>query len=194
MLPGRARPRTPSCAAAASTTSTAMENGATMPERTSPSALRWLWLALLVVILDQVTKIWAEATLVFAEPVEIFSWFNLTLLYNRGAAFSFLATADGWQRFLFLGIGLIATVVIIVWLRRLQPHERMTAVGLVLILGGAVGNLIDRALYGHVIDFIDWHYRGWHWPAFNIADSAITLGAVLVVLAGFRSAGKDAAT
>ena len=165
-----------------------------MPERTSPSALRWLWLALLVVILDQITKVWAEGALEFGEPVEIFSWFNLTLLYNRGAAFSFLAAAGGWQRFLFLGIGLIATVVIVVWLRRLQPHERMTAVGLVLILGGAVGNLVDRALYGHVIDFIDWHYHGWHWPAFNIADSAITLGAVLVVLAGFRSSGKDAAT
>lgn len=163
-----------------------------MPERVSPSALRWLWLALPVVILDQVTKIWAEAALRFGEPIEIFSWFNLTLAYNRGAAFSFLATAGGWQRFLFLGIGLIATVVIVVWLRRLRTHERITAVGLVLILGGAVGNLIDRALYGHVIDFIEWHYAGWYWPAFNIADSAITVGAILVVLAGLRSSDKDA--
>lgn len=155
--------------------------------------LRWLWLALLVVVLDQATKFWAEAALRFAEPVELLSWFNLTLLYNRGAAFSFLAGAGGWQRYLFLGIGLVAVIVIVLWLRRLRPQETYTAAGLTLILGGAVGNLIDRALYGHVVDFIDWHYGGWHWPAFNIADAAITVGAVLVVLSSFRkpSAGTD---
>ncbi|MFN2309891.1 MAG: signal peptidase II [Gammaproteobacteria bacterium] len=160
-----------------------------MPE--SGSMLRWLWLAVLVVALDQLTKVWAEAALRFAEPVELLSWFNLTLLYNRGAAFSFLAGAGGWQRYFFLGIGLVAVVVIVVWLRRLHPRERVTAVGLALILGGAVGNLIDRALYGHVVDFIDWHYGDWHWPAFNIADSAITLGAVLVVLGGLRPRAAD---
>ena len=161
-----------------------------MPEPVSHPGLRWLWLTAVVVVLDQITKFWAEATLRFGDYIEVFPWFNLTLAYNRGAAFSFLASAGGWQRFLFLGIGLVATVVIIAWLRRLPAHEKITAIGLVLILGGAIGNLIDRALYGHVVDFIDWHYAGWHWPAFNIADSAITVGAVLVVLAGLRSSRK----
>lgn len=157
-----------------------------MPEPADKSMLRWLWLAVLVIAIDQATKIWAEAALVFGEPVELLSWFNLTLAYNRGAAFSFLADAGGWQRFVFLGVGAVAVVAIIVWLRRLRPDERTTAAGLALILGGAVGNIIDRALHGHVVDFIDWHYGTWHWPAFNIADSAITLGAVLVVLASVR--------
>lgn len=159
-----------------------------MPDAGS-SMLRWLWLAVLVVVLDQASKQWAEAVLPHG-PIEVLSWFNFTLAYNRGAAFSFLADAGGWQRYFFLGIGVVAVVVIVVWLWRLQTHERFTAAGLSLILGGAVGNLIDRALYGHVVDFIDWHYDGWHWPAFNIADSAITLGAVLVVLASLRG-GKD---
>jgi len=158
-----------------------------MPEAAGTrSALRWLWLAAAVIVLDQATKVWAEAALQNREPIELLSWFNLTLAYNTGAAFSFLAAAGGWQRFLFIGIGAVAVVIIVLWLRRLQAHERLTAVGLALILGGAIGNVIDRALYGHVIDFIDWHYRGWHWPAFNIADSAITVGAALVVLAGLR--------
>ncbi len=158
-----------------------------MPEATGTrSALRWLWLAVAVIVLDQATKVWAEAVLQNRAPIELLSWFNLSLAYNTGAAFSFLAAAGGWQRFLFIGIGAVAVVIIVLWLRRLQAHERLTAVGLALVLGGAIGNVIDRALYGHVIDFIDWHYHGWHWPAFNIADSAITVGAMLVVLAGLR--------
>lgn len=156
-----------------------------MPEQSKGSALRWLWLTLLVVVLDQVTKQWAEAVLPHGQ-IEVLSWFNFTLAYNRGAAFSFLAEAGGWQRYFFLGIGLVAVVIIVAWLRRLQAGAVQNAIGLSLILGGAVGNLYDRAMYGHVIDFIDWHYAGWHWPAFNIADSAILLGAVLVVLAGLR--------
>ncbi|MBZ0071807.1 MAG: signal peptidase II [Gammaproteobacteria bacterium] len=166
-----------------------------MPEAAAArSALRWLWLSAFVVVLDQVTKVWAEAALQGHGPIELLSWFNLTLAYNTGAAFSFLASAGGWQRFLFIGIGALAMLIIVLWLRRLSAHERPTASGLALILGGAIGNVIDRALYGHVIDFIDWHYGGWHWPAFNIADSAITAGAVLVVLAGLwrRPAGGAA--
>ena len=158
-----------------------------MPEQTKSSALRWLWLTVLIVVLDQATKIWAENVLSAGGPIEVLPWFNFSLAYNRGAAFSFLAAAGGWQRYFFLGIGLVAMVIIVAWLRRLRVDEQMTAMGLVLILGGAVGNLIDRALYGHVIDFIDWHYAGWHWPAFNIADSAIMVGAVLVVLSGLRA-------
>lgn len=153
--------------------------------------MRWLWLALLVVILDQASKQWAEVVLPHGQ-IELLSWFNLALAYNRGAAFSFLADAGGWQRFFFLGIGLVAIIVITLWLRRLRADESQNAVGLTLILGGAIGNLIDRMLYGHVIDFIDWHYGDWHWPAFNLADSAILLGAVLVVLAGLRG-HKDCA-
>lgn len=165
-----------------------------MPEETKGSALRWLWLAVVIVVLDQVTKIWAENVLSTVGSIEVLSWFNFTLAYNTGAAFSFLASAGGWQRYFFLGIGLVAVVIIIAWLKRLQAHEQMTALGLVSILGGAVGNLIDRALYGHVIDFIDWHYAGWHWPAFNIADSAIMVGAVLVVVSGLRSHQQEQAT
>ncbi len=163
-----------------------------MREPHARSALRWLWVALLVIILDQASKQWAEAVLRQGQ-IELLPWFNLTLAYNRGAAFSFLAEAGGWQRFFFLGIGLVAVVIIVVWLRKLRADATQNAVGLSLILGGAIGNLIDRALYGHVIDFIDWHYAGWHWPAFNIADSAILVGAVLVVLAGLRG-DKDCTT
>ena len=164
-----------------------------MPEPVKSSALRWLWLAVLIVVLDQITKIWAETVLSAQGPIEVLSWFNFALAYNRGAAFSFLAGAGGWQRYFFLGIGLVAVVIIVAWLRRLRADERMTALGLVSILGGAIGNLIDRALYGHVIDFIDWHYAGWHWPAFNIADSSILIGAVLVVLSGLRSHKQEQA-
>ena len=163
-----------------------------MHEPQARSALRWLWVAVVVVILDQASKQWAEAALPHGQ-IELLSWFNLTLAYNRGAAFSFLAEAGGWQRFFFLGIGLVAVVIIVAWLRKLRADATQNAVGLSLILGGAIGNLIDRALYGHVIDFIDWHYAGWHWPAFNIADSAILVGAVLVVLAGLRG-DKDCTT
>ncbi|MBI5462900.1 MAG: lipoprotein signal peptidase [Gammaproteobacteria bacterium] len=161
------------------------------PEQDTRSALRWLWLAMLVVILDQASKQWAEAVLPQGQ-IELVSWFNFTLAYNRGAAFSFLADAGGWQRFFFLGIGLVAVVVITLWLRRLRADETQNAIGLALILGGAIGNLIDRALYGYVVDFVDWHYGDWHWPAFNLADAAILLGAVLVVLAGLRG-GKERA-
>jgi signal peptidase II len=154
---------------------------------------RWLLLAAGVVALDQATKFVAVAALTGKAPVEVMPFFNLVLVYNRGAAFSFLAEADGWQRFFFLGIGLVAVVIIVAWLRKLRADATQNAVGLSLILGGAIGNLIDRALYGHVIDFIDWHYAGWHWPAFNIADSAILVGAVLVVLAGLRG-DKDCTT
>ncbi|HSH29215.1 MAG TPA: signal peptidase II [Thiohalobacter sp.] len=145
--------------------------------------LRWGgMIALVVVLLDQVSKVWAEAALAYGRPVEVFGWFNLTLVYNRGAAFSFLSQAGGWQRGFFILIGLIAVAILAGWLRRLTPQERWQGLGLALILGGAVGNLIDRARHGHVVDFIDWHYAGWHWPTFNVADSAITAGVVLLLL------------
>lgn len=139
-------------------------------------------IALAVVLLDQASKAWAEQALAYGRPLEVFGWFNLTLVYNRGAAFSFLSQAGGWQRGLFILIGLVAVAILLGWLRRLSPRQRWQGLGLALILGGAVGNLIDRIRFGYVVDFIDWHYGGWHWPTFNLADSAITAGVVLLLL------------
>lgn len=147
------------------------------------AAPQWSWwLSGSVIALDQVTKFLAETLLVFQQPVPVLPWFNLLLTYNTGAAFSFLADAGGWQRWFFLGLGLLVSLGLIVWLRRLRPAEKRLAAALALILGGAIGNLIDRAWLGQVIDFIQLYYQRWYWPAFNIADSAITVGAVLLVL------------
>jgi signal peptidase II len=146
--------------------------------------LKWLWLALAVAALDQVTKRLAIEGLSLHDPVPIIPFLNLTLTYNLGAAFSFLNQAGGWQRWLFIGLAIVVSLAIVVWLRRLPAQARWTAMGLSLILGGAVGNLIDRLRLGYVVDFIDLYYGHWHWPAFNIADAAITLGALIVILWG----------
>ena len=147
------------------------------------AASRWCWwLSGSVIVLDQATKFLAETLLTFHQPVPVLPSFNLLLTYNTGAAFSFLAGAGGWQRWFFLGLGLLVSIGLIVWLRRLQPAEKRLAAALALILGGAIGNLIDRAWLGQVIDFIQLYYQRWYWPAFNVADSAITVGAVLLVL------------
>jgi signal peptidase II len=143
--------------------------------------MKWLAVSVLVVVLDQLTKYLAEAQLGYADPVAVLPSFNLTLLYNRGAAFSFLSEAGGWQRWFFVTVSVLAAVLITWWLRRLTPHQWLMALALALILGGAIGNLIDRLLLGHVIDFIQLYYGSFYWPAFNIADSAITLGAALVI-------------
>ncbi len=143
---------------------------------------RWLALAGVIIGLDQFTKWLAEQYLVYGEPVPVLPLFNLTLAYNTGAAFSLLAEAGGWQRWLFAGLALVVSVIIIAWLRRLGPKERLTGLALTLILSGALGNLIDRLYLGYVIDFIDVYYGSYHWPAFNIADSAITVGATLLVI------------
>lgn len=141
-----------------------------------------IWLSILVVVLDQTTKYLAETLLIVHQPVPVLSWFNLMLTYNTGAAFSFLADASGWQRWFFLGLGSVASLGLVIWLMRLKSEEKGLTIALALILGGAVGNLIDRAWLGHVIDFIQLYYDHWYWPAFNIADSAITLGAGLLVV------------
>ncbi|MCP5451144.1 MAG: lipoprotein signal peptidase [Gammaproteobacteria bacterium] len=146
-------------------------------------AARWYWwLSGSVIVLDQVTKFLAETLLTFHQPVPVLPSFNLLLTYNTGAAFSFLAGAGGWQRWFFLGLGSLVSIGLIVWLRRLKPTETRLATALALILGGAIGNLIDRAWLGQVIDFIQLYYQHWYWPAFNLADSAITVGAALLVL------------
>ncbi len=148
--------------------------------------LRWSGLSVLVIVLDQLTKQLAEAQLVLHQPVNIFAGLNFTLLYNKGAAFSFLSDAGGWQRWFFTLLSLAISAVLVVWLHRLTADKRILAVGLALILGGAIGNVIDRILFGHVIDFIDVYYQSYHWPAFNIADSAISLGALLLIIDMFK--------
>lgn len=154
---------------------------------------RWLWLSALVVVLDQATKWLAESYLEFLRPVPVLPSFNLTLMYNTGAAFSLLADASGWQRWFFMILALGISAVLLVWIGRLQPGQRLLGLALGLILGGAVGNLIDRVWHGHVIDFIQVYYDRWYWPAFNIADSAITVGAVLLVADSLFGGRKQAA-
>lgn len=135
----------------------------------------------IILLADQLSKRIATEMLVYAEPLPVFSWFDLTLHFNRGAAFSFLSGAGGWQRWLFTGLALLVSVVLVFWLRPLQRSQWLLAGGLALILGGALGNLVDRIVLGHVVDFISVHYRDWYFPTFNIADSAISVGAALVL-------------
>jgi len=145
---------------------------------------KWLALSLVVIILDQITKYVANAQLVYAEPLPVLPSFNLTLLYNRGAAFSFLSDAGGWQRWFFVTISFLAAILLTVWLRKLKSEQWALALALSLVIGGAVGNLVDRLWLGYVIDFIQIYYKSFYWPAFNVADSAITVGAVLLVWDG----------
>ena len=152
----------------------------------------WYALAVLVAVLDQLTKYWVSASMDYAGVRAVASFFNLVLTHNKGAAFSFLASASGWQRGFFIVIALIAIVVIGVLLAR-HAGEKLFCLSLALILGGALGNVIDRIALGHVVDFLDFHFAGWHWPAFNLADSAITAGAVLLVADSFRPAARRTA-
>lgn len=143
----------------------------------------WLLLSVLVIVIDQVSKLWITWDMQLFDSVPLLPHLNITLLYNEGAAFSFLADAGGWQRWFFIVLGIGVSVYIIFWLRGMPKTQgRMLPLSLSLIMGGALGNVIDRVIYGHVIDFIDFYYGNWHWPAFNVADSAITVGAVLFVL------------
>ena len=153
--------------------------------------LRLLWLSLLVVVLDQATKLWVMATFDEYEVLTIWPVFNLTLVYNTGAAFSILSDAGGWQRWLFVGLAVIISLVMAAWLRQLRADERLTGYGLALIIGGAVGNLIDRLWLGKVVDFLQWHWEQWYWPAFNLADSAITVGVALLLIDALVSMRRD---
>lgn len=154
--------------------------------------LRWLWLSIVVIVLDQISKHWVVSHFELYESIQLLPSFNLTYVRNTGAAFSFLSSAGGWQRWFFVGIALVATIVLTVWLARLKSSERWMAVTLSLILGGAIGNLYDRISYAYVIDFIDVYYQTWHWPVFNIADSAISIGVVMMLIDVFR--GEDSKT
>ena len=156
---------------------------------------RWLGLSLLIVGLDQFTKIVADGSLLMYKPVNILPGVNFTLMYNPGAAFSFLSDADGWQRWFFTVIAVVVSIVILFWIHRVPRDDKWQLSALSLLLGGAVGNVIDRIMYGHVIDFFDMYYKGTsclpgfssylgecHWPAFNIADSAIFVSVVILIL------------
>jgi len=147
--------------------------------------LLWLLLAAVLVALDWWTKHLASQNLMMYRPVEITPWLNLTLAHNEGAAFSFLAGAGGWQRWFFSVVAVVISVILMVWLWRLPDRSRLLPVAISLVLGGAIGNLIDRVRFGYVVDFVDVHYSGWHWPAFNLADSVIVIGVILLLIEGF---------
>jgi len=153
------------------------------------SRLKWLGLSLLALLLDQVSKLVIVNSMQLYQSIPITSFFKLTYVRNTGAAFSFLSDAGGWQRWFFAGLAILISMVIAVWLTRLKQQETLLAVALSLVLGGAIGNLIDRLAYGYVIDFLDVYYQTWHWPAFNVADSAITLGVMLMLLESFGLVG-----
>jgi signal peptidase II len=149
--------------------------------------LKYLFITSLVIVFDQVSKWLMVSWLSLYETVVVMPYFNLTMAHNEGAAFSFLSQAGGWQRWLFIGLALVISVVLLVWLAKLKPTEKLEAISLSLILGGAIGNVIDRISYGYVIDFIDLYIGHNHWPVFNIADSAICIGAILLVADSFKS-------
>ncbi|GAB2853195.1 signal peptidase II [Pseudoduganella ginsengisoli] len=150
----------------------------------------WLGIATIIILLDQISKITINKTFRYGEDLLVTSFFNITLAYNKGAAFSFLQHAGGWQRYLFTGIGIAAAVYIVYLLKR-HAGQRMFCWALALIMGGAIGNVIDRVLYGHVVDFLDFHWPTiGHFPAFNIADTAICIGAGLFILDELRRVNK----
>ena len=148
--------------------------------------LKWLAVSAAVILLDLLTKHWVSGALVFGERIPVLPFFDLVLFHNTGAAFSFLANAGGWQRYLFSGFALIAVVVISYWLRK-SLGNALLCLALSLILGGALGNLYDRLTLGHVVDFLYFHYAGYDFPAFNVADSAISLGVVILLWDSLKS-------
>ena len=160
-----------------------------MPESSRFGHLPWLLLSVLILVVDRVTKDIFEGTLSMYQRIEVIpGYFDWTLAYNTGAAFSFLADAAGWQRWFFAAIAIVVSVVLVVWLKRLKRHETLLAVALAMVLGGALGNLYDRVVLGHVVDFILVHWQSrWFFPAFNLADTFITIGAILLALDMFKS-------
>ncbi|GGA71167.1 lipoprotein signal peptidase [Arenimonas soli] len=159
-----------------------------------PNALAWLGLSAVLVVVDQWSKWLAMAKLEYGKPVPFIEGFwNWTLVHNYGAAFSFLSNAGGWQRWFFTVLAFGISAGLVVWLARTPRSDWRTALPFALVIAGAIGNVIDRIRFGYVVDFVDWYAGTWHWPAFNVADSAIVVGAVLMVLFSFRSpaaAGK----
>jgi len=144
--------------------------------------MKWFWLSGVVLVLDQCSKLIAEAMLSLHNPVHVMPYLAMRKAYNTGAAFSLFHDGSGWQRWFFIALAVLVIGVMVVWLRQIAASQWRTALALALIIGGAAGNLIDRVVYGHVIDFIDVYYGSWHYPTFNIADSAITVGACVLLL------------
>ncbi|MDA8363304.1 MAG: signal peptidase II [Gammaproteobacteria bacterium] len=153
---------------------------------------KFIWIALLVYVADQLTK-HAAVTYLMGHDIAVTPFLNLSLAFNTGAAFSFLSSASGWQNGFFIIVGIVASIVILVMISRLGPGDVQAAVALMLILGGAAGNVTDRMVHGYVVDFLDLYYRSWHWPTFNVADSAITVGAALLLMdaLGLRFRRRD---
>jgi len=143
---------------------------------------KWLSLSLVIIVLDQITKHYASQELVLYQAVHVFPGFNFTLMHNTGAAFSFLSQAGGWQRWFFTGLATLISIAIIVWMHGLPANKRWLLAALAFVLGGALGNVCDRVLLGYVVDFIEVYYQDMFWPAFNIADSAITIGAIMLII------------
>lgn len=158
---------------------------------TSYGALKWLWLSVLVIALDLSTKSIASHYLVLKQSVAVFPGFNWTLMHNTGAAFSFLSEQSGWQRWFFSFIAITVSAGIGIWLKRLRSNQVWLAAGLALILGGALGNVWDRITLGYVVDFIEVYYGRWFWPAFNVADSAITVGAAIIIIDSLRGNNRS---
>jgi len=153
---------------------------------------KWLWLSAIVIVFDQITKIWVDLSLSLHQSIAVIPSFSITYAHNYGAAFSFLSDAGGWQRWFFAVLAIGVSIGIIIYLKQLKAEEKLLAVALSLILGGAIGNIIDRVLYGYVIDFLDVYYGVYHWPIFNIADSAITVGVALMLYESFTAKEETA--
>ncbi|PCI60075.1 MAG: signal peptidase II [Gammaproteobacteria bacterium] len=150
------------------------------------SGLIWLWLTILVLVIDQISKQYVTNTMALYDSIAVLPFFSITYVHNLGAAFSFLADQGGWQRWFFTLIALTASIVFAVWLAKTPKENKQLSISLALLLAGAMGNLIDRALFGYVIDFLDFYVGSYHWPAFNIADSSIFIGAIFMVLDSFK--------
>ena len=161
-----------------------------MPKKKKYTNLRWLWLSGFLIVIDQITKSWVSQVLLLYQAVPISKYISLTLAHNQGAAFSFLEGAGGWQRWFFISVAVIVSIVIFVWLFRLPKPKPWLACALSLVMGGALGNLLDRIVFGYVVDFVHFHVNNWYWPAFNVADSSICIGTFILILAlrCFRSA------
>jgi signal peptidase II len=175
----------------ASTVSLRKQESAMSDMQSHYKPLRWLWVALIIVVLDFVSKQWISGHFVLGERLAVLPFFNLTLAHNTGAAFSFLHDAGGWQRWAFTGLAVVVSVALAVWLSRLDASQKLLAIALTLVMAGAVGNMIDRMMLGYVVDFVQIYWNDWYFPAFNVADSAISVGAVFLIVDAFMHPETD---
>ncbi len=155
------------------------------------SALSWLWVTMLFLVVDQLTKQYVVSSMELHQSINVLPFFNITYAQNPGAAFSFLADQPGWQRWFFTVIAVIASTIFFIWLKKTPAKQRLLAIALACMLSGALGNLVDRVIYGYVIDFLDFYLGQYHWPTFNIADSIIFIGASLMIIDSFKSQQSD---